>query len=226
MAAKFLAFGKDPDGVRVAISEIKGYKPAYSGTGALIYLKKRKDGDYMKVDETVEEIDEMLFRAKHSTAAVVQKTDAEKWHVNITASAAGIPYTPSKRDKRLAEMADAIIAADRKVKTGETPIIKVEDDETLEAATVPAIRVVTRGSSTRSLPGGNAKNVTRFAVIERNGSFEGIGEQMAKRRVFELVFNEDYDIAKGALVQGVGADFMEAAFIVASYFEIVRGGGK
>lgn len=226
MAAKFLAFGKDPDGVRVAISEIKGYKPAYSGTGALIYLKKRKDGDYMKVDETVEEIDEMLFHAKHSTAAVVQKTDAEKWHIDIAGPKAGAPYNPLKRDKRWTDMIDAIVAADCKAKTGETVIIKVEDDETLEAATVPAIRVVTRGSTARSLPGENAKTVTRFAVIERNGSFKGIGEQMTKRRVFELVFNEDYDIAKGSLVQGVGADFMEAAFIVASYFEIVRGEGK
>lgn len=222
MAAKFLAFGNDPDGKRVAISEIMGYKKAYSGTGTVIYLKERKDGDYTLVDETVEEIDEMLFRAEHSTAAVVRKTDVEKWHIDITAPATRAPHNPMKRDKRWTDMVDAIVAAGRKAETGETPIIKVEDDETLEAATVPAIRVVTRGSAARSLPGENAKTVTRFAVIERNGSFKGIGEQMAKRRVFELVFNEDYDIAKGALVQGVGADFMEAAFIVASYFEIVR----
>ena len=36
MAAKFLAFGNDPDGKRVAISEIMGYKKAYSGTGTVI----------------------------------------------------------------------------------------------------------------------------------------------------------------------------------------------
>ena len=226
MAAKFLAFGKDPDGVRVAISEIGGYKTAYSGTGTLIYLKARKDGDYTLVDETVEEIDEMLLRAKHSTAAVVRKTDVEKWHIDITAPAARAPHNPMKRDKRWTDMADAIVTAGRKAETGETPIIKVEDDETLEAATVPAIRVVTRGSSARSLPGENSKTVTRFAVVERNGSFKGIGEQTAKRRVFELVFNEDYDIAKGSLVEGIGVDFMEAAFIVASYYEIVRGEGK
>lgn len=222
MAAKFLAFGKDPDGIRVAISEVTGYKKAYSGTGTVIYLKERKDGDYTLVDETVEEIDEMLFRAKHSTAAVVRKTDVEKWHIDITGPAARAPYTPPEHDKRWAEMVNAIIAGERKTKLGESEIIKVEDDETLAGATVPAIRVVTRGGTVRPSKEKGEKIVTRFAIVEKNGIPTNGSTEKAIKKIFRLVFDEDYDAVKGPVVQGIRASVEDAAFLVACYHETVR----
>jgi hypothetical protein len=226
MAAKFLAFDNDPDGVRLAISEIKGYKPAYSGTGTLIYLKERKDGDYMPVDETVEEIDEMLLRAEHSTAAVVRKTDVEKWRTDITAPAAGAHYTPPEHDERWAEMVNAIIAGERKAKLGESEIIKVEDDETLAGATVPAIRVVTRGGTVRPSKEKGEKIVTRFAIVEKNSIPTNGSTEKAIKKIFRLVFDEDYDAVKGPVIQGIRASVEDAAFLVACYHKIVRSEGK
>lgn len=220
MAAKFLLLTSEGYEARIAIASIKNYVKSKTGSGTALLLYDEKG--MLRVDESPEEIDEMIFRAEHSTAAVVRKTDVEKWHIDITAPATGAPYTPSEHDRRWAEMVNAIIAGQRKAKLGESEIIKVEDDETLAGATVPAIRVVTRGGTVRPSKEKGEKIVTRFAIVEKNGIPTNGSTEKAIKKIFRLVFDEDYDAVKGSVVQGIRASVEDAAFLVACYHKTVR----
>lgn len=213
MAAKFLLLTSERYEARIAIASIKNYVKSKTGSGTALLLYDEKG--MLRVDESPEEIDEMIFRAEHSTAAVVRKTDVEKWHTDIMSPL-------SEYNKRWAEMVNAIVAGERKAKLAESEIIKVEDDETLEAATVPAIRVVTRGGTVRPSKEKGEKILTRFAIVEKNNIPANGSTEKAIKRIFRLVFDEDYDAVKGPVVQGIRASVEDAAFLVACYHKTVR----
>lgn len=80
MAAKFLILTTTPAQIetRVAISAIESYTYTRAGSGAAIFFKGKPTRDYLTVNETLEEIDEMLFYAEYATASVVRKSDVEK----------------------------------------------------------------------------------------------------------------------------------------------------
>lgn len=73
MAAKFLLLTSTGYEARIAIASIKNYVKSKTGSGTALLLYDEKG--MLHVDESPEEIDEMIFRAKYSTAAVVSKAE-------------------------------------------------------------------------------------------------------------------------------------------------------
>lgn len=85
MGAEFLKLTdfRTKEKYRVRISEIVGYSKlaipeAYGESSTVVDVKALHTADQipeLEVTETPEEIDEMLFRAKYSTAAVVSRAE-------------------------------------------------------------------------------------------------------------------------------------------------------
>ncbi len=102
MAAKFLILTTSQIESRVAISAIESYTYTRAGSGAAIFFKGKPTRDYLTVEETPEEIDEMLLYAEYATASVVRKSDVEKDKKRFDSFAVLAAAVMANEDKRRA----------------------------------------------------------------------------------------------------------------------------